>query len=166
MTTYKEQRPKIKSGDILAWSHRGWRNWHDIKVQMVRMFTQSEYSHVGVAWVVGGRVFVIEAVMPIARIFPLSKLGSFYHVPMEANWSEVAEEYALSHVGDEYSQLQAIKAYFKSLGNDNTSECAALVISVLSRDGIFLNCKATPSAVILAAQEGGKQLLYVRNDGN
>lgn len=34
---YKEIRPLIKSGDILAWSHRGWKSWYDIKIQFVRM---------------------------------------------------------------------------------------------------------------------------------
>jgi len=58
---YSEVRDTIKSGDLLAWSHRGWRTWYDIKIQAVRFFTQSEFSHVGVAWAVGGRVFVLEA---------------------------------------------------------------------------------------------------------
>ena len=77
MKKYSEYRDQIKSGDLLAWSHRGFRSWHDFKVQAVRLFTQSEYSHVGIAWVVGGRVFVIEAVEPRVRIFPLSKLGEY-----------------------------------------------------------------------------------------
>lgn len=162
---YQEIRSKIKSGDVLAWSHRGWSSWHDIKVQIVRMFTRSEYSHVGVAWVIGERVFVIEAVMPLVRIYPLSKLGDFYHLGMEADWSHKAEEYALSHVGDEYSQLQAIKAYFTSLGKDNTSECAALVIAIMARCGIQLDCKAVPSDVILEIQKSGKHITYVHNGG-
>ena len=81
---YKQARPMIRSGDVLAWSHRGIRSWHDLKIWLVRMFTRSEYSHVGTAWVVGNRVFVIEAVMPKVRIYPLSKLGDFYWLQMGA----------------------------------------------------------------------------------
>jgi hypothetical protein len=55
---YEAAREKVKSGDLLAWSHRGWRSWYDIQIQLVRFFTQSEYSHVGIAWVVGGRVHI------------------------------------------------------------------------------------------------------------
>ena len=163
MNTYNEYRSKIKSGDLLAWSHRGWKSIHDIKIQLVRMFTQSEYSHVGVAWVVGERVFVIEAVEPCVRIFPLSKLGSFYHIPLNAPWSASTEEKALSYVGAEYKQLQAIKAFFKPLGKGNVSECAALVLTILEHDGIILENRATPDAVVYQAQLYGHPTFYVEN---
>jgi hypothetical protein len=164
MKNYADYRANIKSGDLLAWSHKGWGSWRDFKIQMVRMFTRSEYSHVAIAWVVGGRVFVIEAVEPMSRIYPLSKLGNFYHVPMDAEWKPSTEEYALSHVGDDYKQLQALKAYFVSLGRNNTSECAALTIAIYDKEGIDVGDKATPSAVVLTAQEAGKELVYVTNN--
>ena len=72
MTSYQEVRSSIKSGDLLFWSHRELKSWYDLKVQIVRMVTRSEYSHVGVAWVTGGRVFALEAVVPLIRIYPLS----------------------------------------------------------------------------------------------
>jgi hypothetical protein len=96
---YSEIRSQIKSGDLLAFRHEGWKSWHDFKVQLVRMFTRSEYSHVAVAWVVGERVMVVEAVEPCVRIFPLSKLGSFYWIPLNAPWKKETEEKALSYVG-------------------------------------------------------------------
>lgn len=161
MASYVDQRSKIRSGDLLAWSHTGWKTWRDIKIELVRFFTQSEYSHVGVAWVIGGRVFVIEAVEPMVRIYPLSKLGNFYHIPMDTEWKLTTEEYALLHVGDDYKQLQAIKAYFVSLGKDSTVECAALAIAILDKEGIDLGEMATPSAVVKAALMLDKQLTYV-----
>jgi hypothetical protein len=36
---YQRARPMIRSGDILAWSHRGIRSWRDLKIWFVRMFT-------------------------------------------------------------------------------------------------------------------------------
>ena len=158
---YSEYRNNIRSGDVLAWSHEGWGSWHDFKVQMIRVFCRTEYTHVAIAWEQGGRLFAIENVVPCARIYPLSKLGSFYHIPMEADWSETTEEIALSYIGSPYSQWQAIKSFFTSLGRGNVSECAALVISVLRVDGIDLGDRATPDAVVQAAQEMGKPTYYV-----
>lgn len=163
MITYKEHRDKIRSGDVLAWSHRGWKSWRDIKIQLIRIFTRSEYSHTATAWVVADRVFVIEAVEPVARIFPLSKLGDFYHIPMDAPWHASTEEYALNKVGSDYKQLQAIKAYFESLGKDSAAECAALTIAIADKDGIDLGIKAIPAKVVQMALLLGKKLFFITN---
>ena len=163
MNNYCEYRNNIKSGDLLAWSHRGWWTWHDIKIQIVRMFTKSEYSHVATAWVVRDRVFVIEAVEPCARIYPLSKLGSIYHIPLNAIWTESTEEFALSYVGTEYKQLQAIRAFFEPLGKGSASECAALVTTIAAHYGIDLGARATPDAVVLQAQMYGYPTFFVNN---
>lgn len=155
MPEYKDVRAEIRSGDLLAWSHTSWKSWYDMKIQIVRLLTQSEYCHVGVAWVTGGRVFALEAVQPRVRIFPLSKLTPFYWLPMNAQWAQKTEEYALSIIGDPYSEEQAIKAFFKMLkaGEDANWQCAEYVQSVLKNDGIDLGEIVTPSALVLAAQE-------------
>jgi hypothetical protein len=163
MKKYIEYRSQIKSGDLLAWSHRGWGSWRDFKIQMVRVFTRSEYSHVGIAWVVGKRVFVIEAVEPMVRAFPLSKLGSFYITPLDAPWAVDTEEAALGHIGADYKQLQAIEAYFRCLPEGTVSECAALVIDVMRRDGVYLGRRATPDAVVREAQMLGCPTYLIEN---
>ena len=163
---YKEARSKIKSGDILAFSHEGWGSWKDFKTQMVRVFTRSTYSHVAVALVVNERVMAIENVIPYARMYPLSKLGSFYHIPMQAEWLPITEESAYSYIGSPYSQWAAIKAFFTSLGKGNTQECAALVITILESDGIYLGDRATPDAVVLQAQLLGHPTHYIQNPLN
>jgi len=161
---YSEKRGSIKSGDLLAWSHRTWGSWYDFKIQIVRIFTRSEYSHVATAWVVGQRVFAIEAVEPRARIFPLSRLGNFFHLPLEAPWRAETEEGALRDVGTEYRQLEAIKAFFRPLPSDSASECAALAIKIAKADGIDLGDRATPDAVVFAAQLRGSPTHYVESD--
>lgn len=160
---YNKARPMIRSGDILAWSHRGIRSWHDLKIWLVRMFTRSEYSHVGTAWCVGDRVFVIEAVMPLVRIYPLSKLGDFYWLQMGAYWRKATETLALSHVGDAYSQLQAIEAPFLTPMDDERWECAELVARIARQDSIDLGAVYTPSEIVLAAQKRGAPLTYVES---
>lgn len=157
---YQGARQHIRSGDIFAWSHRGIRSWHDLKIWFVRLFTRSEYSHVGVAWVVGERVFVIEAVMPLVRIYPLSALledGAFW-LCMGAQWKPDTEAYALSKVGQRYSQLEAVQAPFEEPPDNNLWQCAELVTRTLYQDGINLGNVHTPSAVVYAALLGGATL--------
>lgn len=158
---YEQARPMIRSGDILAWSHRGVTSWHDLKIWFVRLFTRSEYSHVGTAWVTGDRVLVIEAVMPMVRIYPLSRLGDFYWLQMGAYWRKATETLALSYVGDDYSQIQAIQSPFLTPPADAEWQCAELVATIARQDSIDLGRAFTPSAIVLAAQKRGAKLLFV-----
>lgn len=161
---YADARPQIRSGDLLAWTHTGWRSWRDIKMQIVRLLTRSEYSHVGVAWVVGGRVFVLEAVQPLVRIYPLSKLGDFYHLPMNATWTQQIEEFALARVGEPYSQAECVRAFFGWSLRNGEWECAEYAMSVLAEAGLFLGLTATPSAVVNRAQRLGALMVFVKGD--
>lgn len=150
---YVDIRPQIRSGDLLAFSHRSWKTWQDIKIQLVRFFTQSEYAHVAIAWVAEGRVFAIEAVKPKVRIYPLSKLGDFYYLPMNVDWTTEVGEFTFSHIGEDYSEIKAIQGFFKPLTHSNLWECAQLVIEILALAGKNLGNKATPTAVVYAAQQ-------------
>lgn len=152
---YGEARAHLKSGDLLAWSHERWGSWYDLKIQLVRMATRSEYCHVGVAWVVGGRVFTIEAVSAGVRIFPLSRLLPFYWLALPNEWTDEAETWALSQVGLPYSQWQAVLAGLGLLrpGADARWECAELLVELAPFTGVFLGTRATPDAVVLAAKK-------------
>ena len=163
MNHYPNIRQHIKSGDLLAWSHRApwWSSWRDFKIALVRLFTRSEYSHVGIAWRVGQRVFVIEAVMPAVRIFPLSQVLPFYWVPMPQYWSDQVEEYALNQVGDAYSEWDAMVGYFGMPANDRREQCAELAIRIAQQGNVDLGDRATPDGVVLRAQEQGATLTYV-----
>lgn len=163
---YSDVRDKIRSGDLLAFSHGDWKSFAGIKTNMVRIFTRSTYSHVAIAWVIGGRVFALEAVHPKLRIFPLSKLGEFYLINTNAPWSHFTEEYALSKIGVDYSELAAIRAFFKPLENENVQECAAYAMEVLEKDGIFLGYMARPDTVVKAALNNGGLLTFVEGAEN
>jgi hypothetical protein len=156
---YAEYRGKIKSGDVLAWSFRGgwFDSWHSFKINAVRLFQRSEYSHVGIAWVIAGRVFVLESVVPLVRSVPLSGLLPAYVISGRGLGRDQLE-LALSMVGKaEYSQWEAIKAFFgyNSLENDRI-QCAEYVIKVLD-----LNCQATPSEVVRYMIHHGARLTEV-----
>lgn len=153
---YSDIRKTIKTGDVLAWSHRGWKSWYDIKIQMVRFFTQSEFSHVGLAIIFGGRVWVLEAVTPKVRLVPLSNLLPCYvvsgnglsHNSLEAGFDLIGKDTV------NYSQSEAVKAYFKKNDRTNSAiQCAELVNSLL-----LLDCQDTPAATVECMLKNGSTL--------
>lgn len=158
---YKTARPLIQPGDIIAFTHEGWHSWSEIESQIVRMFTRSEYSHVGIAWPIAGRVMILEAVVPMIRIFPLSKLRPFYWLSLNNRLTPEAEEFALSRVGESYSKLEAIKGFLGKTTSDQKWQCAEYVKSVLRAAGCLYPGKDTPSAVVFDAISAGSTLTLV-----
>lgn len=155
---YSTIRSQIQSGDILAWSHRSWKTFYDLQVQAVRFATQSEYCHVATAWVEGGRVWVIEAVSPFVRIIPLSNVigEGFYWLPMHDTHTTEELEFALSKVGNgKYSKMLAIKSQLADIDIDDQTrwQCAKFVMASKHKSDIDLGDKATPTAVVKAAQD-------------
>ena len=128
---YSRAREQIKSGDILLWTHRSWASWYDIQIQFVRMGTQSKYCHVGIAWKIADRLFVLEAVGSGIRIYPLSATVPFDVIARD-DWNEEHEIKALSVIGEKYSKWEAIKGLFGLTSVDNHKwECAEYVCFVL-----------------------------------
>lgn len=163
---YNDVRTTFQTGDIVALSHSKWGSWYDIQIQAVRMFTESEYSHIALVWVFAGRVFLIESVEPVVRIIPLSNLEDkgFYHIPLGKDFSSGELEFLMSKVGiARYSKWQALLAYFKELkiGADNIFECAELAIAARRLSGVDLGDTATPSAVVKKLLEAGHALYYI-----
>jgi hypothetical protein len=158
---YDQFRLHIRSGDVLAWSHReGWfESWHSFKVNLVRLFQMSEYSHVGLAWNIAGRVFVIESVNPVVRIVPLSNLLPCYHLTGQGGMSDAQVRRALALVGKgKYSEVEAIAAQFgaNDLANDKW-ECAEFVNYVLGS----MRFKATPSGLVNYLLRDGAMLTEI-----
>lgn len=82
MYEYESYKHRLRSGDLLAWTTSGFKGLSDIPAYGIRLFTQSEYYHVGIVWVVGGRYLLVEAMPPKVRIYPISKKPNFIHIPM------------------------------------------------------------------------------------
>ena len=120
---YAAARVAIREGDAIAQTHRSWRTFKDWKIQLVRIVTQSKYSHVGVVVADSGRLLVIEAVMPLARIVPLSTIGDFdlLQTPGLA-WTDAARAEAFRHVGMKYSQWEAIRGFFNRTADNDVIE--------------------------------------------
>lgn len=163
---YADARPLIRSGDLIAWGHDAWSSYHDIEVQMVRMFTRSEYAHVAVAWGVAGRLLVVEAVVPHVRIFPLSKLTPFYWLSGEIrnDWSPGVEELALSKVGESYSKWEAVKSFVSRVVPGSNSEWQCAELAAYLRAGLLLEGyeSPTPATLVRSALQSGAGLVLVQ----
>jgi hypothetical protein len=148
---YSEIRSKIQTGDALAWSEGGsWASWRNIQLNIVKMGTMSQYNHIGVAYVLAGRVFVVEAVVPLIRIFPLSKVLPFHYIATPFRLNDVQEAKLLSRVGLPYSKWEAIKAAFsKDTNGEAVWECAKLANNTYSDfDPEFADLYDTPHATV------------------
>lgn len=163
---YTTARPQIRTGDLLAWCGGSWSSIHDIQVMAIRVFDLTPYTHVGIAWVVAGRVFVIHAIGRGVSIEPLSKQGSFYWLPMNLDVGEDALEPAFARIGEQYSKWQAILGFLRRLkiGTDRMWQCAEWVIWFYRQIGHPLVAEGTPSSVVHSALVAGRFLWWVEND--
>lgn len=103
--TYPMARAVIRSGDLLAWRGSG------LVGRMIRHWTGESWSHVGIAWVIGGRVLVLEAREGRGVVAsPLSRRLGCYSLPTGAAWDEPMQARALERLGEPYSYLDALRA--------------------------------------------------------
>jgi hypothetical protein len=167
---FSEAKSLIKSGDLIACSHQPWASISDIESHIVRIVTESEYSHV---CVVAGSdrdsPYVLEAVVPSVGLNPLEKYldyGFFWIAVPDKPMTQQEREYGLSKVGEEYSKLEAIEGQLDLLriGCSERWECAELTICMRKLSGLDLGSKATPAAVVQRALSLGYPLKFVTKD--
>lgn len=158
---YDVARQAIKSGHLLAWSGTSFFS------DLVKFFTKSFITHVGIAWKIGGRLFVIESIEGKGvRIFPLSRTLPFYWVKpiMETDntWSNIAEKIALETVGQDYSLGGCVRAVLKQpLKKDENWQCAEFASYILGIIGhSTINCN-TPDLLVKRLLENGHELVEV-----
>lgn len=163
--SYKDSREKLCTGDLIVFSNNKFKGMSGLITFMVRFGTISEYNHVGILWKVGGRYFVVEAQLPEVKITPLSKMGSFFYMPMALDVQEPHIDKLLEKVGEDYGELEAIKAYFKKSDMSNKQWiCTELVRYFYEQFDIKLDDCFTPSDIVNALmREYGKQLIHVEN---
>ena len=149
--TYPQYRERIKSGDLLAWSGRGFVGG------LVRVATASSWSHVGIAHVMGGRVWIIEArEFAGVQIVPLSSYLDCAWLPTGAKWTESVDNYAIGKIGKVgYSYPLAVETWGlaamgkrKPLNPDaSTQICSTFAPIILRMAGVPL-----PDSVMTPAQ--------------
>lgn len=162
---YKRYVDNIKTGDIVVFSATKIKDISSFFSYIVRLFTMSEYNHIGVVWVTNGRHFVIEAQIPEVKITPLKNMGEFYHIPMDLIVNEEHLELLFEKIGEPYSMFEAVRAYFKKNNTDNHNWiCVELIDYFLFIMDVKIGKIYTPSDVVRKLiQQFNKQLVYVQN---
>ena len=162
--SYASVRPDIKTGDILAWSHGSWQSFYMAQLNLVRIFTRSEFNHVGVAWVKDDRVLLVEAMVPRIVAHPLSTYLPCYHIPMTIG--HISDERMLEKLGGKYSKWEAIRGFLnKEMLEENKKwQCSKHTQWLhLENTSDWGKVPSTPSAVVkFALEELGEQLNFLR----
>lgn len=158
MAKYKDIRDTLKSGDLVFYSsHNG------IGDKIIKWWSHSEYSHIGVIWVVAGRVFLLEAsAFGGVRLVPLSRRLPDLIVRMDLEWNDQAEEQAMEHMMEPYSFLDAILAGFRERYVASGWICTEYVASILDKCGYNFPISAqVPEDFIVFLNESKKQSVHI-----
>lgn len=136
---YEDLRKRIKTGDLLVWATIP--NWKHpitaIQIWLVKAFTQSAFSHVGVAFWVRNRLMVIDATGKGVLLRPISQDLPNYVVHRKKVLSSVSIDWAFSKIGQKYSRFDAVLAYFSELktGENVRWQCTELSNAIYASDG-------------------------------
>lgn len=143
-------RGVIRSGDLLVWSTNK-KNWLSRMIlKFIRFMTASEFAHVGVAWRIEGRLWVVEATIPVVRLSPVKDDDEFFHVPVNLQWNAGCENYLIDKIGLPYSVMDDVRAYLgEALDDDKKWQCAELANDFYRSQGIDIGiCSNTPTEVV------------------
>ncbi len=136
----------IKSGDLIAWtSNKGFYN------KLIRLATLSEYTHVGIAIIENGKLYVVEATRPVVRKVELSNRSPFYHIPMGVVVDTKLTSILNQFIGKKYSMLQAMLSVFNIYINDDKWYCTELCYEFYLKAGIEFDKRLTPTKFVKQA---------------
>ena len=145
----KLENPKlkdIKSGDLIAWtSNKGFYN------KLIRLVTLSEYTHVGIAVIENGKLYVVEATRPVVRKVELVGRAPFHHIPMGVVVDTVLSKVLDDFIGKEYSIVQAALSVFNIYINDDKWYCTEQCYEFYKRAGIEFDKRLTPTKFVRQA---------------
>jgi len=164
---YKVVRDDIKSGDLLAWSKSPTdKVISNIFLSIVKFFTKSNYGHVGIAWRMGGRLLVVEAVIPFIHVYPVSKRESFYWIPTNIPWTPSYIKHLLKYLGTSYSIIDCIRAYLGDTDpSNNRWQCAELCNDYYKNIGINLGKADTPVEIVEAMlKKNGNEIYLIKTE--
>lgn len=148
----------IKTGDLLAWSGNGPFGY------VVRFFTMSEFSHVGIAVVEDDSIYVVEAIAPRVRKVKLDNRMPLFHIPMNLRVGEDELDFLHSLIGAKYSYLQALMSYFRIHVDDNKWYCTELAYAFYKKLDLEFDKKLTPTRFInQAIMKFNRYLLYIES---
>jgi hypothetical protein len=139
---YEEVRPLVKNGDVVFFSsHRSLGDWliKQWSELVVKGLTKGVYSHVGQAYWLGPRLFLLEASFEGGvRMVPMSMRQPDKIVEMKLNWGSPTESVAFENMGKKYGKWEAVSA---GLGmrelHNNEFICTEYVADICEAGGYY-----------------------------
>jgi hypothetical protein len=167
---FEDFKRVAKPGDLIAVSHQTWGSLADVESQIVRIVTESEYSHVCVVLDNDGDTpHILEAVVPAVTANPASRYldYGFYFIPTpDKPMSDAERAYGHSKIGQAYSKVEAVEGDLNLLdiGASDKWQCSELTIAMRRFSALDLGPHATPAAVVQKALSLGYTLHYITKD--
>jgi hypothetical protein len=139
---YVQARSHIQSGDLLLFEGRG------LMAEIIQKRTNSAFSHVGLAWRIGGRVLVLESRpahkgVTIDRRLSMALTDGPCWVPLSLPWGTEQEIRAMNRLGESYGLMNALRAGFGTKLKDGSFDCSEFVAYVLGIEPILCETPQT-----------------------
>lgn len=121
---YSKVRNELKTGDLVAWKVSKIGGFFDFILYLYHKIFGAEYVHVGTVYNTGDRVYVIEAIPPAVRIFPLSMRKDFYLIQTNIESTPNRLNVQLEDVGKKYSLFDMVKGIFNLARSSDSYYCS------------------------------------------
>lgn len=155
---YEDARPLIASGDLIAFTADGFVS------RLIRHWCGGSWSHVGIAWRYGDRVFVLAAKEGGYGVclLALSNLTPFAWIKTGAAWTPGVERLALERLGLPYSYTDCARVALGRATVRDDDVCSVYAATILKAAGSTLPLPSyTPSALVDAVMVAGAEMREV-----
>jgi len=123
---YSEIRDDIKTGDLLIWDTELIEDKFDLLLKLYQKIFNAKYTHVGIAVSLGGRKFLVEAIPPVVRLYPISRKRDFYWLKLGLKNNFKYLNTLFMHLGKPYSLFDLIKHVFRFKTDQSDFYCSEL----------------------------------------
>jgi len=159
--SYNALRLEIRSGDLIAFRGNGPVS------RLIRHVTGGRHTHVGVAFWMRGRLFLLEAREGAGvQLRACSNVLPFDWIKTDISWTEKAETFAFRELGKPYSYLDAVRAGLGSRLNGTGYICSEYAAEIQLRCGgadQLTIPKAAPADLVDYWLNLGRPLRSLRN---
>jgi uncharacterized protein YycO len=156
---YSQIRKDIQTGDLLAWRTNSIGGASDALLSLYQKIFKAEFSHVGMAVVLGSRVFVVEAIPPVVRIYPLSLKRDFHLIKCNVEQKDSYIDFLFKWVGDDYSLLDLAKTCLGFSTSTQSFYCSELAADFYKYVGLIDDASVgkLPQTLVDAVVQATKQ---------
>lgn len=157
---YSEVKDKIRTGDLIAFTTTKYNSFLTFILFLYQRLLGATYTHVGIIVRTGNSTFVVEAVPPLVRIYPVENLSSFYWIDATVSAPNAKQlEFLMKRVGTPYSILDMFKGTIGMENNLNNYYCSELAADFYYNFGYIHDRSLghTPDSIVKAIMERGNE---------